>query len=61
VRPGDELRVESQVLEVRPSKSNPRQGIVKLRTKTVNQSGDAVQISVGNIVVPRRDSQTSSA
>lgn len=54
VRPGDELRVESEVLEVRPSKSRPEQGLVKVRTTTLNQDGQAVQISVGNLVVPRR-------
>jgi len=54
VRPGDELRVESEVLEVRPSKSRPEQGIIKVRTTTLNQNGEAVQISVGNLVVPRR-------
>ncbi|HTS55210.1 MAG TPA: MaoC family dehydratase, partial [Burkholderiales bacterium] len=53
VRPGDELRVESEVLEVRPSKSRPEQGIIKVRTTTLNQDGEAVQISVGNLVVPR--------
>ncbi|KMN22209.1 MaoC family dehydratase [Pseudomonas helleri] len=54
LRPGDELRVESEVLEVRPSKSRPEQGVVKLRTTTLNQDGEAVQISVGNVVVLRR-------
>jgi acyl dehydratase len=54
VRPGDELRVESEVLEVRPSKSRPEQGIIKVRTTTLNQKGEAVQIFVGNLVVPRR-------
>jgi len=54
VRPGDELRVESEVLEVRPSKSRPEQGLLKLRTTTLNQDGEAVQVSVGNLVVPRR-------
>ena len=54
VRPGDELRVESELLEVRPSKSRPEQGIIKVRTTTLNQNGEAVQISVGNLVVPRR-------
>jgi acyl dehydratase len=54
VRPGDELRVECEVLEVRPSKSRPEQGLVKLRTSTLNQNQEVVQISVGNLVVPRR-------
>ena len=54
VRPGDELRVESEVLEVRPSKSRPDQGLIKVKTTTLNQNGEAVQISVGNLIVPRR-------
>ena len=54
VRPGDELRIESEILEVRPSKSRPDQGMVKVRTTTKNQDGEAVQVSVGNLVVPRR-------
>lgn len=54
VRPGDELRVEAEILEVRPSKSRPTQGMIKVRTTTRNQDGEAVQISVGNLVVPRR-------
>jgi acyl dehydratase len=54
VRPGDELYLDIEVLEVRPSKSRPNQGMVKVRTTTRNQKGEAVQISVGNLVVPRR-------
>src|SRR6202162_5383448 len=54
VRPGDELRIESEVLEVRPSKSRPEQGVIKVRTTTLNQKGEPVQIFVGNLVVPRR-------
>jgi acyl dehydratase len=54
VRPGDELRVESEVLEARPSNSRPDQGLIKMRMTTLNQEGEAVQIFVANIVVPRR-------
>ena len=57
VRPGDELRVESEVLEVRPSKSRPEQGLVKVRTTTLNQNEEVVQVSVGNLVVPRRPNE----
>lgn len=53
-RPGDELHVESEVLEVRQSKSRPEQGLVKMRTNTLNQDGGVVPVSVGNVVVPRR-------
>ena len=55
VRPGDELRVESEILEVRPSKSRPDIGVVKVRTTTYNQKGEAVQVNVGNLMVPRRN------
>jgi acyl dehydratase len=54
VRPGDELHLEIEVLELRPSKSRPTQGLVKIRTTTKNQKGEAVQVSVGNLIVPRR-------
>ena len=54
VRPGDELRVEIEVLEVRPSRSRPDQGLLKVRTTTLNQMGEPVQISIGNLMVPRR-------
>jgi acyl dehydratase len=54
VRPGDELRVESEILDVRPSKSRPEIGLVKVRTTTLNQNGEPVQILVANLVVPRR-------
>ena len=54
VRPGDELRIQSEVLEVRPSRSNPNQGLIKLRTTTLNQNDEAVQVQVGNLIVPRR-------
>src|SRR5918992_593115 len=54
VRPGDELRVESEILEVRPLKSRADRGIVKVKTTTLNQRGEAVEGSIGNLFVPRR-------
>jgi acyl dehydratase len=54
VRPGDELHIESEVLEGRPSKSRPDLGLIKVRTTTLNQNGEAVQVSVGNLLVPHR-------
>ena len=54
VRPGDELRVECEVIEVRPSKSRPEQGLIKLRTTTLNQDDEAVLVHVVNMVVLRR-------
>ena len=60
VRPGDELRLEIEVVEVRPSRSRPEQGMVKIRTTTLNQKGEPVQVSVGNLVVPRRSAQPTT-
>src|SRR5262249_55307873 len=37
VRPGDELHIESEVLEVRPSRSRSNQGVIKVRTTTKNR------------------------
>jgi acyl dehydratase len=54
VRPGDTLRVESEILEVRESRSRPQQGMIKVRTTTLNQASEPVQVFVGNLVVPRR-------
>ncbi len=53
-RPGDELRLEIEVLDVRPSKSRPEQGIVKVRVTTLNQDDEALQVYVANVVVKRR-------
>jgi acyl dehydratase len=51
VRPGDERRIESEVLEVRPSRSRPDQGLIKVRTTTLNQHGEPVQVAIGYLVV----------
>jgi acyl dehydratase len=56
VRPGDELHVRSEVLEVRPSKSRPDRGMIRVRNTTVNQNDEVVQVFTGNLLVPRRPS-----
>ena len=52
VRPGDELHIESEVLEVRPSRSRSNQGLIKVRTTTLNQNDEAVQVQIANLIVP---------
>lgn len=54
VRPGDELEVESDVLEVRPSRTRPGQGFVKVRATTLNQQREPVQVVVMNLMVLSR-------
>jgi acyl dehydratase len=53
-RPGDVLHVESEVLEVTPSRSKPDRGMVLLLSNTVNQDGKVVQVSKMKLVVPKR-------
>ena len=53
-RPGDVLRVESEILEVKPSRSRPDRGMVKMRSETLNQRDEVVQTLTATLVVPRR-------
>ena len=53
-RAGDILRVESEVLEVRPSRSRPDRGMVTLRSETRNRRDEIVQVLTAKLVVPRR-------
>jgi acyl dehydratase len=52
--PGDTLQVETEILAIRPSATNPARGIVTARNQTFNQNGDPVQIAVVKMLVPRR-------
>lgn len=53
-RPGDELQVRSEVLEVKPSKSKPDRGIVVVQCDTLNQHGECVQRAISQLLVFRR-------
>ena len=54
VRPGDTLRVESEIVEVRPSMSRPDYGVVKIRHTTTNQEDAPVQVVTSIHLVARR-------
>jgi acyl dehydratase len=54
VRPGDELHVTSEVIEVRPSKSRADRGTIRMRNTTLNQNDEPVQVFTSNGIVPRR-------
>ena len=54
VRPGDSLHVEVEILETRPLRSRPAQGVVKLRMATLNQHGEIVQTFTPTLFVDRR-------
>ncbi|MCG5236811.1 MaoC family dehydratase [Xanthobacter oligotrophicus] len=53
-RPDDVLQVESEVLEIIPSRSKPDRGMVRLRSRTRNQNGEVVQVLTARLIVPRR-------
>ena len=55
VRPGDVLHVESEVVEVIPSRSRPDRGTVVVRSETRNGRGEVVQITTAKLLVPRRE------
>src|ERR1041384_6388997 len=54
VRPGDVLTVETEILELRPSRSKPGYGIIRLRNITTNQHGDVVKTMRATALVRRR-------
>ena len=54
VRPGDMLRVETEILETRLSKSRPNVGVIRLRNVTLNQRNEPVQTMSASALVPRR-------
>ena len=60
VRPGDALRTEAEILEVRLSKSRPGFGVVRSRTTTFNQRDEVVLRSVVNFLAPLRDTTGQS-
>ena len=53
-RPGDVLRVVSEIKEVTPSRSRPDRGVVRVRSETRNQRDEVVQILDAKLLVPRR-------
>src|SRR6266498_3652592 len=55
-RPGDTLHVQSEVVQVMPSRSRPDRGIVTVRSDTLNQHGEIVQTLTAKLIVPRRPS-----
>jgi acyl dehydratase len=53
-RAGDTLRVESEVLEILPSRSRPNQAVVKVRSTTLNQNDEPVYIFTARVLVFKR-------
>src|SRR5712692_4266306 len=56
VRPGDTLRVETEIVDLRASRSKPSHGIIRIRNTTTNQRSEIVQTMFASAMVPRRSS-----
>ena len=52
-RPGDVVHMETEVVDIAPSRSKP-QGVVTIRGKMLNQSGDVVYLLTAKLLVLRR-------
>lgn len=59
VRPGDTLTVVSEVVAMKPSASRPERGMVTVKSETMNQAGEVVQVMTARLVVPTRASNAS--
>ena len=53
VQPDDVLQVETEILDLRESRSKPSHGIVRLRYVTTNQRGEIVQTMAASAFVLR--------
>ena len=54
VKPGDVLQVETEIIDLRASRSKPTHGVVRLRNVTTNQQGETVQTMFASALVLRR-------
>lgn len=54
VKPNDVLQVETEILDVRESRSKPNHGIVRIKNVTTNQRGEVVQTMMASALVLRR-------
>ena len=54
VRAGDTLRLQTEIMEIRPSRSKPDRGIIRICNVTTNQKGEVVQTFFASVLVRRR-------
>ena len=52
-RPGDTLQIESEIIEITPSRSKPQQGIVTVRSTMFNQDREAVYLLTAKLLLHR--------
>ena len=61
VRPGDTLRVVTDIIELRASVSKPDRGICRLRQVTINQRGEPVMEQETTVFLKRRPVAVAAA
>ena len=53
-RAGDILQLETEIIEVTPSRTKPDRGVVTVRSTMFNQRHEAVYVLTAKLLVPRR-------
>jgi acyl dehydratase len=61
VRPGDTLRVVTDIVELRPSASKPDRGLIRIRQVTINQRDQDVMRQETTVFLKRRAPATFEA
>jgi len=56
IRPGDLVQVVCEIIDIKPSRSKPHQGIVTVRAEMFNQSGETVYVLTAKLLVSKRTS-----
>ena len=54
MRPGDVLRLRSELIEKVPSRSKPDRGLIKSRETLLNQNDEVVMTLIGKAMAARR-------
>src|SRR5437868_4014678 len=57
VKPNDVLQIETEIADLRLSRSTPTHGIVRLRNVTTNQRGEIVQTMTASALVLRQSNR----
>jgi acyl dehydratase len=60
-RPGDIVHVESEIIEIRPSRTKPMQGTVTVRNVLKNRQGEELQILTAKLLSFRRNPECASS
>jgi acyl dehydratase/ribonuclease HI len=58
--PGDTLHVESEILAIVPSRSKPDRGVITVRSVTLNQKGEQVQVLTAKILAFKRKGNSAT-